>query len=137
MSWYYAENSQKYGVNEILNFVNTEQGILLKIDMNWKWVKFFINHEGDIENTKLLTEMYSLFDEIAIDWFDSGSETFTFYDLATNTVIEQSAAFDELIEEYWNDGINAVYDAGYEEEDPELWVIGGMTLQITEPPFEL
>ena len=137
MSWYYAASNQKYGVNEILNFVNAEQGILLKIDTNWKWAKFLINHEGDIEVSEFSSEMYSSFDEVSIDWMDSGSETFTFYDLKTNAVIEPTPAFDDIIECYWDEGVNKLYDEGYEEEDPELWITGGISLESTESPFEL
>lgn len=136
MSWYYAENSEKYGVNEIQNFVNKEKGILLKIDINWKWAQFYINHEGDVEISTELTEMYSTFDEVSVDWMDSGTEVFTFYDLKTNEVIEKTDEFNDLIEGYWEEGVNALYDNGYDEEDPELWIVGGFSLETTEPPFE-
>jgi hypothetical protein len=137
MTWYYAENSQKYGVNEILNFVNKEKGVLLKIDINWKWARFYINHEGEIEVFPSLTEMYSSFDEVVTDWMESGTEIFTFYDLNTNEVIEDVDEFNHIIDGYWDEGINCLDDNGYIEEDPELWIIGGFTLETTEPPFEV
>lgn len=136
MSWYYLEPSVKYGMNEIQNFRNEEKGILLKIDINWKRGGFYINHEGDVSVNEFPTELYSAFDEVMMDTLESGTEVFTFYDLATNEVIEQNNQFNELIEGYWDDGINYLYDEGYEEEDPEFWVVGGFSLQTTEPPFD-
>ena len=136
MSWYHLTNKQKYGINEIQYFANTEKDMLLMIDMNWKWGSFHINQEDPVDDITEPFELYSEFDEANIDALESGTEEFTFKVISTGEVLD-NAAFEEFIEQYYDEGINFLYDNGYEEErDPEFWITGGFALEEIENPYE-
>ena len=47
MQWYELTPREKYGINEILNFVNIEKKILMRIDINWKRGMFHVLESPD------------------------------------------------------------------------------------------
>lgn len=120
-----------------MNFRNEDKGILLKININWKWGSFYVRNfdEKEIPSISNTLELESLFDEVAVASLESGAEEFLFYDAETKELIEDQDQFQEAIEEYWEEGVNYLYDNGYEEEDPEFWV-SGYSVEKTDPPYE-
>lgn len=136
MNWYVLEPKMKYGINEILNFVNEELQIRLKIDTNWKHGSLLVNL---VDNTDVDCEtkddLYSYFDEITVDMFTSGTEEFTFIDMKTNTEIEKTEEHNKMIEKYIDDGVNFLFEQDYVEEDPEIYITGGFTLLDGHDPY--
>jgi len=128
----------KYGINEIQKFVNPETQTMFKIDVNWKRGTFsvLINNEENV-NYNEASNLYEYFEECYVDSLESGTEEFIFIDMETGEEIEQTEEHAEFIEQYYVEGINFVYDSGYDEElDPELYIEGGFTLEDGEPTYE-
>ena len=136
MAWYSIENKEKYGVNEIQFFLNKEKNVKLNIDMNWKWGVFHACLETEPTSPNETVDIYQYFDEVQVDYLDSGTEEFRFYDITTGQELD-AAPFKELIELYYDEGVNALYDNGFDEElDPEIWVEGGFRIEETDNPYE-
>ena len=136
MAWYSIENKEKYGVNEIQFFLNKEKNVKLNIDMNWKWGVFYACLETEPTSPNETVDIYQYFDEVQVDYLDSGTEEFRFYDITTSEELDDGP-FKELIELYYDEGVNALYDNGFDEElDPEIWVEGGFRIEETDNPYE-
>lgn len=136
MAWYSIENKEKYGVNEIQFFLNKEKNVKLNIDMNWKWGVFYACLESAPISPDETVDIYQYFDEVQVDYLDSGTEEFSFYDIVTGEKLDDEP-FKELIELYYDEGVNALYDNGFDEElDPEIWVEGGFRIEETDNPYE-
>lgn len=136
MAWYSIENKEKYGVNEIQFFLNKEKNVKLNIDMNWKWGVFYACLETEPTSPNETVDIYQYFDEVQVDYLDSGTEEFRFYDITTGEELDDGP-FKELIELYYDEGVNALYDNGFDEElDPEIWVEGGFRIEETDNPYE-
>lgn len=134
MPWYSIENKEKWGVNEIQFFLNKEKNIKLNIDMNWKWGTFYACSETEPKSPDETVDIYQYFDEVQIDYLDSGTEEFRFYDIKTGEEVDNEP-FKELIELYYDEGVNALYDNGFDEElDSEIWVQGGFKIEETDNP---
>ena len=138
MSWYYLTPTNKWGIIEIMNFRNEDKGILLKININWKRGSFYVHNldEKEIPSSPNTIELESLFDEVSVASVENGAEEFLFYDAETKELIEDQDQFQEVIEECWEEGVNYLYDNGYEEEDPEFWIESGYSVEKTDPPYE-
>lgn len=139
--WYSLTNKSKWGINEIQKVVNRDLGVGIKIDINWKWGTFDICSETEIDIEKLQekyqddVEIYCEFDECSVNYLDSGTEEITFW----NVDFTEQIDFDDgerIIEEYQEEGWNAFDDNGFGEElDPDMWIVGGITLEPSESPY--
>ncbi len=140
MKWYTLSNAVKYGINEIQYFKNSD-GVIFKIDTNWKNGSMCVAIDdtvniSDISTTETI-EAYSTFDEAYVDSVFDGTDEYEFIDTKTLEVIAQTDTHLEFIEGYEDEGINFLYDHGYDDElDPEVFITGGFTLDETECPYE-
>jgi hypothetical protein len=143
MTWYSINNKSKWGISEIQYVVNRDLGIGIKIDINWKWGTFDIETESKLD-IKALEEKYSEdvdlyreFEDVQMNYLDSGTEDITFWDVD----FKQECEFDDgdrIIEAWQEDGWNALYDNGFDDElDADMWIVGGLIIEETNNPYEL
>jgi hypothetical protein len=140
MNWYNLEPTCKYAINEVFNFVNDEKKVKFVVHTNWKRGTMTVSSEEKLDtNTEHKfdeQDLYGVFDECQIDWFDSGNEEFVFVDLNTGEEIKQTDEHEKFIEQYYDEGVNFLDDNGYVEDDPELYIEGGVVLEETQDPYE-
>jgi hypothetical protein len=138
MQWYELTPREKYGINEILNFVNTEKKILMRIDINWKRGMFHVleSPDGLIPNwNQDGLNLYDGFDECQLDHVTDGHEEYSFHDLNSFEEIEGNEYTQSLIDGYLDEGVNHLDEQGFLEEDPEIYITGGFLLEETDPPY--
>jgi hypothetical protein len=129
---------EKYGINEILNFVNIEKKILMRIDINWKRGLFHVleSPDGLIPNwNQDGLNLYDGFDECQLDHVTDGHEEYSFHDLNSFEEIEGNEYTQSLIDGYLDEGVNHLDEQGFLEEDPEIYITGGFLLEETDPPY--
>jgi hypothetical protein len=140
MKWYTLTPKSKYGINEIQYFKNAEE-IMFKIDTNWKngTMSAAINDAidvADIDTTETI-ELYSKFEEAYIDVVFDGTDEYTFIDTKTLEVLTSTDAHLKFIEGYEDDGVDFLYEQGYDNElDPEVFITGGFTLDEGHSSYE-
>jgi hypothetical protein len=138
MQWYELTPREKYGINEILNFVNIEKKILMRIDINWKRGLFHVleSPDGLIPNwNQDGLNLYDGFDECQLDHVTDGHEEYSFHDLNSFEEIEGNEYTQSLIDGYLDEGVNHLDEQGFLEEDPEIYITGGFLLEETDPPY--
>ena len=138
MQWYELTPREKYGINEILNFVNIEKKILMRIDINWKRGLFHVleSPDGLIPNwNQDGLNLYDGFDECQLDHVTDGHEDYSFHDLNSFEEIEGNEYTQSLIDGYLDEGVNHLDEQGFLEEDPEIYITGGFLLEETDPPY--
>jgi len=138
MQWYELTPREKYGINEILNFVNIEKKILMKIDINWKRGLFHVleSPDGLIPNwNQDGLNLYDGFEECHLDHVTDGHEEYSFHDLNSFEEIEGNEYTQSLIDGYLDEGVNHLDEQGFLEEDPEIYITGGFLLEETDPPY--
>lgn len=138
MQWYELTPREKYGINEILNFVNIEKKILMRIDINWKRGMFHVleSPDGLIPNwNQDGLNLYDGFDECQLDHVTDGHEEYSFHDLNSFEEIEGNEYTQSLIDGYLDEGVNHLDEQGFLEEDPEIYITGGFLLEETDPPY--
>jgi len=143
MNWYSVENTSKWGISEIQYVVNRDLGVGIKIDTNWKWGTFDIESEMKLDTKKLEDkyqeelDLYCEFDNVQVNFLDSGTEEITFWDVDFKDEIDFDDG-DRIIEEWQNEGWNAFDDNGFNEElDPEMWIADGISIKESDNPYEL
>jgi len=143
MNWYSVENTSKWGISEIQYVVNRDLGVGIKIDTNWKWGTFDIESETKLDTKKLEDkyqeelDLYCEFDNVQVNFLDSGTEEITFWDVDFKDEIDFDDG-DRIIEEWQNEGWNAFDDNGFNEElDPEMWIADGISIKESDNPYEL
>lgn len=137
MKWYNIQNAQKWGISEIQHFINKDTNTGLKIDTNWKWGSFDIGHDGVVESKEETIDVYAEFDEPMVNSLNSGTDEFIFYNLETGEEYD-TKDYEDFINNYHDEGINCLYDNGYDDgDDPEFWIEGGFIVEETECPYEL
>jgi len=108
----------------------------LIIDTNWKWGSFDIGHDGIVSHTEETVDVYAEFDEPMVNALNSGTDEFIFYNLETGEEYE-AKDYNDFINNYHDEGINYLYDNGFDDgDDPEFWIEGGFTIEETECPYE-
>ena len=138
MQWCELTPREKYGINEILNFVNIEKKILMRIDINWKRGLFHVleSPDGLIPNwNQDGLNLYDGFDECQLDHVTDGHEEYSFHDLNSFEEIEGNEYTQSLIDGYLDEGVNHLDEQGFLEEDPEIYITGGFLLEETDPPY--
>jgi hypothetical protein len=138
MQWYELTPREKYGINEILNFVNIDKKILMRIDINWKRGLFHVleSPDGLIPNwNQDGLNLYDGFDECQLDHVTDGHEEYSFHDLNSFEEIEGNEYTQSLIDGYLDEGVNHLDEQGFLEEDPEIYITGGFLLEETDPPY--
>ena len=138
MQWYELTPREKYGINEILNFVNIEKKILMRIDINWKRGLFHVleSPDGLIPNwNQDGLNLYDGFDECQLHHVTDGHEEYSFHDLNSFEEIEGNEYTQSLIDGYLDEGVNHLDEQGFLEEDPEIYITGGFLLEETDPPY--
>ena len=134
MKWYHITNNQKYGIYEMMTFVNRATNKTMIVSTNWKWGGIDVQASEKPESV-VDENLYDLFEEVAINILDSGVENFEFHDYETGERIELDT---KLIDAYQDEGINALYEAGFTDEiDPEIYIDGGITAEETSDPYEI
>lgn len=134
MKWYHITNNQKYGIYEMMTFVNRATNKTMIIETNWKWGGIDIQASEKPESV-VDENLYDLFEEVAINILDSGVENFEFHDYETGERIELDT---KLIDAYQDEGVNALYEQGFTDEiDPEIYIDGGITAEETSDPYEI
>lgn len=143
MNWYHIESNAKWGISELQYVINPKLGVGIKIDTNWKWGTFDIESETKLNiqtlesKNKSEVELYSEFDDIQVNYLDSGTEEITFWDVDFKEEIEYNDS-ERIIKEWHDEGWNALDDSGFTEElDSEMWIEGGFTIKETDNPYEL
>jgi hypothetical protein len=143
MNWYSVENTSKWGISEIQFLVNHDLGIGIRLDTNWKWGTFDIESETKLDTKKLEDkyqeelDLYCEFDNVQVNFLDSGTEEITFWDVDFKDEIDFDDG-DRIIEEWQNEGWNAFDDNGFNEElDPEMWIADGISIKESDNPYEL
>ncbi len=143
MNWYSVENTSKWGISEIQFLVNRDLGIGIRLDTNWKWGTFDIESETKLDTKKLEDkyqeelDLYCEFDNVQVNFLDSGTEEITFWDVDFKDEIDFDDG-DRIIEEWQNEGWNAFDDNGFNEElDPEMWIVDGISIKESDNPYEL
>ena len=130
--WYHISNKQKYGINERQYFINRDKDVMMVIDTNWKWGGFDVKSDVPPISEEVI-ELYDRFEEAQLNSVESGVEEFEFRTYSTGEIIEMN---NQLINDYHEEGLNALFDAGYgEEEDPEIYIEGGFNVEETESPY--
>ena len=138
IQWYEWTPREKYGINEILNFVNIEKKILMRIDINWKRGMFHVleSPDGLIPNwNQDGLNLYDGFEECQLDHVTDGHEEYSFHDLNSFEEIEGNEYTQSLIDGYLDEGVNHLDEQGFFEEDPEIYITGGFLLEETDPPY--
>jgi len=138
IQWYELTPREKYGINEILNFVNTEKKILMRIDINWKRGMFHVleSPDGLIPNwNQDGLNLYDGFEECQLDHVTDGHEEYSFHDLNSFEEIEGNEYTQSLIDGYLDEGVNHLDEQGFFEEDPEIYITGGFLLEEIDPPY--
>ena len=138
IQWYELTPREKYGINEILNFVNIEKKILMRIDINWKRGMFHVleSPDGLIPNwNQDGLNLYDGFEECQLDHVTDGHEEYSFHDLNSFEEIEGNEYTHSLIDGYLDEGVNHLDEQGFFEEDPEIYITGGFLLEETDPPY--
>ena len=138
IQWYELTPREKYGINEILNFVNTEKKILMRIDINWKRGMFHVleSPDGLIPNwNQDGLNLYDGFEECQLDHVTDGHEEYSFHELNSFEEIEGNEYTQSLIDGYLDEGVNHLDEQGFFEEDPEIYITGGFLLEETDPPY--
>ena len=138
IQWYELTPREKYGINEILNFVNIEKKILMRIDINWKRGMFHVleSPDGLIPNwNQDGLNLYDGFEECQLDHVTDGHEEYSFHDLNSFEEIEGNEYTQSLIDGYLDEGVNHLDEQGFYEEDPEIYITGGFLLEETDPPY--
>jgi len=143
MNWYHIESKAKWGISELQYVINPKLGVGIKLDTNWKWGTFDIESETKLDTKKLENEhqdeveLYREFDDIQVNYLDSGTEEITFWDVDFKEKIEYNDG-ERIIKEWEDEGWNAFDDNGFTEElDPEMWIEGGFRIKETNNPYEL
>ncbi len=141
MKWYSLQNSSRWGINELQYFKNPITKKTFKIDTNWKGgtLDVLLEDNTNIEDvdTDTTVDIYRIFDEVYVNSFTSGTDEFSLYDSADNSVVVLDDEH-ELSIGYYEHGVNFLYDMGYtDEEDSEIIFTGGFTLEETVCPYEL
>ena len=130
--WYHISNTEKYGINERQYFINRDKDVMMVIDTNWKWGDFTVNADTPPTSEEVI-ELYENFNESHVDSVESGVEEFEFRTYSTGEIIEMD---NQLINDYHEEGLNALFDAGFgEEEDPEIYIEGGFNVEEGENPY--
>ena len=127
IQWYELTPREKYGINEILNFVNIEKKILMRIDINWKRGMFHVleSPDGLIPNwNQDGLNLYDGFEECQLDHVTDGHEEYSFHDLNSFEEIEGNEYTQSLIDGYLDEGVNHLDEQGFFEEDPEIYITG-------------
>ena len=138
IQWYELTPREKYGINEILNFVNIEKKILMRIDINWKRGMFHVleSPDGLIPNwNQDGLNLYDGFEECQLDHVTDGHEEYSFHDLNSFEEIEGNEYTQSLIDGYLDEGVNHLDEQGFFEDDPEIYITGGFLLEETDPPY--
>lgn len=138
MQWYELTPREKYGINEILNFVNIKKKILMRIDINWKRGMFHVleSPDGLIPNwNQDGLNLYDGFDECQLDHVTDGHEEYSFHDLNSFEEIEGNEYTQSLIDGYLDEGVNHLDKQGFFENDPEIYITGGFLLEEIDPPY--
>ena len=135
MKWYNVANASKYGINEIQYFKNAE-GTVFKIDTNWKWGSLDVSTDKDISTFDLTgtLDVYQSFDEAYVNIVHDGTDEYIFIDSNGNE-IEQTAAHAAFIESYNEDGVNFLYDEGFDDDETEVIFTGGFTFEEATDPL--
>ena len=134
LKWYNIANASKYGINEIQYFKNSE-GMVFKIDTNWKWGSLDVSTDKDISTFDMSAtlDVYPSFDEAYVNGFNDGCDEYTFID-SNGEEIKQTEKHAAFIESYHEDGVNFLYDEGFDDDDPEVIFTGGFTFEETTDP---
>ena len=138
IQWYELTPREKYGINEILNFVNIEKKILMRIDINWKRGMFHVleSPDGLIPNwNQDGLNLYDGFEECQLDHVTDGHEEYSFHDLNSFEEIEGNEYTQSLIDGYLDEGVNHLDKQGFFENDPEIYITGGFLLEEIDPPY--
>jgi len=139
MQWYELTPREKYGINEILNFVNIKKKILMRIDINWKRGMFHVLESPDyswrFHSEPERMNLYDRFDECQLDHVTDGYEEYSFHDLFSFEEIEGNEYTQSLIDGYLDEGVNHLDKQGFFENDPEIYITGGFLLEEIDPPY--
>jgi len=130
MKTYYAHLVEKYSATEVLHFVHTD-GHLLDIEINWKRASFIMESESEPVIPNKRFDVYSLCEEVYVDTMEDGEETFILYD-ETGVEITDKDLIEEIESGYINEGVNFLYDRGYDELDPEIFIENGLVLELAD-----
>lgn len=139
--WYSISNKHKWQVLEVNKFVNRDLGVGVKVSTEWKWGTFDLCTEKPLDLDAIRerygdedVDLYSEFEDCHVNWLDSGHESLSFWDVDFEGEIEYIGA-GELNDLFDEDGLAALDEQEFFEEDAEMFIIDGITIEESENPF--